>query len=142
MLNGPAKDVGVLSYPRANFPGYAHGYAPWAWMGCAVGLHRIGPAEYAEWADLWLHPLISLQLADGGIPQLPNDAFPTGPHAVGDDPMPYIELTKKEPQKSIYECTAVVAAIVLMTEPGAYWGLPIKPKGSAPNETAFAAGKT
>jgi hypothetical protein len=106
-----------------------------------VGLHRIGPAEYAEWADLWLHPLISLQLADGGIPKLPNDAFPTGPHAVGDDPMPYIELTKKEEQKSIYECTATVAAIVLMTEPGAYWGLPIKPSGSLPNKEAFDAGK-
>ncbi len=140
MLNGPEKDRGVLSYPRANFPGYGHGYAPWPWMGCAVSLHRIGPAEYAEWADLWVHPLISLQLADGGIPKLPNDAFPTGPHAVGDDPMPYIELAKKEEQKSIYECTAVVAAIVLMTEPGAYWGLPIKPKGSTPNRKAFDAG--
>ncbi|MDE0838921.1 MAG: hypothetical protein OSB41_07695, partial [Kiritimatiellae bacterium] len=140
MLNGPEKDRGVLSYPRANFPGYAHGYAPWAWMGCAVGLHRMGPAEYAEWADLWVHPLITLQLEDGSIPKLPNDTFPQGPHAVGDDPMPYINLTKKS-DKGIYECTAVVAAIVLMTEPGAYWGLPIKPSGSLPNKKAFDAGK-
>jgi hypothetical protein len=142
MLNGPPKDVGVLSYPRANFPGYQHGQASWAWMSCAVSLHRMTTAGYAEWADLWVHPLISLQLADGGIPQLPNDAFPEGPHAVGDDPMPYIEKAKSLPQRSGYDATAVVAAIVLMTEPGAFWGLPIKPKGSLPNKEAFSNGES
>ena len=141
MLNGPEKDKGVLSYPRANFPGYQHGYAPWAWMSCAASLHRMTTAGYAEWADLWIHPLISLQLEDGGIPKLPNDAFPEGPHAVGDDPMPYIEKARNGSSRSAYDATAVVAAMVLMTEPGAYWGLPLKPKGSLPNEKAFDAGK-
>jgi len=142
MLEGPPKDRGVLSYPRANFPGYAHGYAPWAWMGCAVGLHRMGPAEYADWADLWIHPMITLQFEDGSIPKLPNDTFPQGPHAVGDDPMPYINLTKEKGKgKGEWESTCVLAAMVLMTEPGAYWGLPFKPEGSLPNKQAFAAGK-
>jgi len=142
MLNGPPKDVGVLSYPRANFPGYGHGHASWVWMACAVSLHRMTTAGYAEWADLWVHPLISLQRADGGISQLPNDAFPEGPHAVGDDAMPYIKKQQSLPQVSAYDATAVVTAIVLMTEPGAYWGLPIKPKGSLPNQKAFDAGKS
>ncbi len=141
MLTGGDNPKG-LNYPRANFPGYGHGHASWVWMGCAVALHRMTPAGYAEWADLWVHPLISLQRADGGISQLPNDAFPEGPHAVGDDAMPYIKKQQSLPQVSAYDATTVVTAIVLMTEPGAYWGLPIKPKGSLPNKEAFSKGNS
>jgi hypothetical protein len=119
------------------FPQWQHAYAPWHWMGTAIGLHRMGPAHYNDWAETWCHTLINLQLADGSTPKLENDTR-TGTKG---DPMKYVEHIRSKSSKGNWESTGVIASMILMTEPGAFYGVPIKPKGSLPNQKAFDAGK-
>ena len=116
------------------YPQQQHAYANWHWMGAAVGLHRMGPAHYDNWATEWIHALIKLQLADGSVPQLQNDTSEGK-----EDPMDYVKHVKAQEGagKGNWEATGVVASMVLMSEPGAFYGVPIKPKGSLPNAEAY-----
>ncbi len=119
------------------FPQQQHAYANWHWMGAAVGMHRMGPGHYNEWATKWIHTLIELQLPDGSIPKLENDTSEGTK-----DPMDYVRhVNAKSNKKGNWEGTGVLASMILMTEPGAFYGVPMKPKGSMPNREAFDEGE-
>jgi hypothetical protein len=116
------------------YPQQQHAYGNWQWMGSAVGIHRLGPAHYDKWATEWIHALIQLQNADGGTPILPNDCMAGSKN---EPPINYVNFIKKKNGKSNWEGTGVVASMVLMSQPGAFYGVPIKPKGSLPNNEAY-----
>jgi hypothetical protein len=128
------------------YPQQQHAYANWNWMGAAVGIHRMGPAHYDNWATEWIHALIKLQLEDGSVPQLVNDTS-----AGTKDPMDYVKVVMEKngtddggarKKTGNWEATGVIASIVLMSEPGAFYGVPIKPKGSLPNQDAYRKAET
>jgi hypothetical protein len=97
-------------------------------FGAGVGAHRRGPESYAKYAGYWLHAIIDCQKEDGSIAPFPHD---NGAN------VPPEEILAGVKRGGNVAATAILASLILMTEPGTFSGLARKKPGSPPNKRAF-----
>lgn len=125
--------LGDFLADNPDAPPKAHGTGLHPFFGAAIGTHLLGPEHYEKFAGYWLHPLIDCQRPDGGIGPPPHDH--TGARQ-GAAPSAVLEEVKNA-NNSCYNATAILACMILMTEPGAF-----PPRSSAGSGRQPAQGST
>jgi len=127
-----AQSLGAwLANPANHTPQRGHAYGMMQFLGASIGLHRMGPEYYDPFVKKWLHALISVQRPDGSMPHFPNDSKEDVAGVVK-----ALKAAEVKPDEE-WEHTGALAAMILMTEPYSFSGLPTKPRRSTPNAEAF-----
>jgi hypothetical protein len=127
-----AQSLGAwLANPTNHTPQRGHAYGMMHFLGASIGLHRMGPEYYDPFVKKWLHALISAQRPDGSMPYFPNDSKEDVAGVVK-----ALKAAEVKPEEE-WEHTGALAAMILMTEPYVFSGLPAKPPRSMPNAKAF-----
>ena len=111
-----ARMLGDFLMDNPDAPPKGHGTSWHHFFGAGMGDHLLGPAPYAKYAGYWLHPLIDCQKSDGSIAPLPHD----NTEARGGLPPDKVLEPVMSSNDHNYAATAILACLILMTEPGAY----------------------
>ena len=124
-----ARSLGQFLSENPQGPLSGHASSFHHFFGTAVGLHRMGPEHYRNFAGMWLHRMIECQNVDGGIARFPHD--------IGGDKTVSALAELKNNKKSDWVCTGILAGMILMTEPGVFPGMARKKRGAPSNKKAY-----